>query len=176
MSVTRVVIGGKAVGLVDLEETFQEVKEAGLKDSELLKDLILEKVKVRNYLPSHMERVYREDLHEEFRVFTGELSGRRPAGSAGEVRLYGACCSSCAQLNAMVMQILSREGLRVDYQHITDVSEIARAGIITTPALAVAGSVILSGHVLPEKHLQRILLKAIEAAKEAGQCPEAIAE
>jgi len=164
MSVTRVVIGGKAVGLVDLEETFQVAKDAGLQDSELLKDLILEKVKVRNYLPPHMEKVYREDLHEEFRVFTGELSGRRPTGSVVEVRLYGASCSSCEQLDAMVMQVLSREGLRVDYQHVTDVSEIARAGVITIPALVVAGSVILSGHVLPEKQLQRILLKAIDAA------------
>jgi len=166
MSVMRVVIGGKAVGLVDLEEIFQEVKETGLQDSELLKDLILEKVKVRNYLPSLMERVYREDLHEEFRVFTGELSGRRPTGRAVEVRLYGASCSSCEQLDAMVMQVLSREGLRVDYQYVTDLSEIARAGIITIPALVVAGSVILSGQVLPEKQLQRILLKAIETAKD----------
>ena len=40
----------------------------------------------------------------------------------------------------------------------------ARAGILSTPALAVAGTVILKGQVPEAQRLQSILLQAIEKA------------
>ena len=165
MAVSRVVIGGNTVGIVGLEEIFQEVKASGQKDSELLKGVIMDKVKVKNYIPLQLEPTYREDLFEEFLVYTGELPGRRQASSVMEIRLYGSSCSRCEQLDAMVKDILSRQGLRVDYQYITDMRETALAGIITTPALVVAGKVVLSGQVPAEKHLESIFLKAIDAAE-----------
>jgi len=165
MALNRVIIGGNTVGLVDLEDIFAEVQTTAVKDSELMKDLILAKVKVKNYVPSRMESTYREELYEEFLVFTGALPVRRSANSAIDVRLYGTSCARCEKLDAMVKQILSQEGLRVDYQYLTDLREIAGAGIITTPALVVAGSIVLAGRVQSEKQLEIMLLEAIDAAK-----------
>lgn len=164
MAVSTVMIGGSAVGLVDLEDIFAAVRDAGLKESEELKDLILTKVKVKNYVPSRMEPVYREELFEEYLVFTGALPDRRSAAAAVEVRLYGAGCARCEKLDAMVTQILARHGLRVDYQYLTDLNAIARAGILSTPALVVAGTMILSGRVPSEKELESLILKALDQA------------
>lgn len=165
MAVSRIVIGGNTVGIIDLEEIFLEVKKGGQAESEFVKDLIMAKVKAKNYIPSRLEPTYRNDLYEEFLVFTGKSAARRKESSVIEVRLYGASCSRCEQLDAAVKHILSRERLRVDYQHITDMREIAGAGILGTPALAVAGTVVTSGQVLPEKQLEKALLEAIDAAK-----------
>lgn len=161
MAVSKVVIGGNTVGLIDLEEVFQEAREAGLKDHEHLKDFIVERVKVKNYVPSRLEPTYREDLLEEFLVLTGELPERKQTSSTVEIRLYGASCSRCEQLDVMVKNILSRHGLRVDYQYIADTGEIARLGVMAFPALAVAGKLVLSGQVPTERHLEETLLAAI---------------
>jgi len=165
MATSRVVIGGISVGIVDLEDIFAQVREATPQDTEQVKDLILDKVKVKNYIPARMEPLYREELYEEYLVFTGALPARRTGSSAVEVRLYGAGCSRCEKIDAVVKQILSRHGLRVDYQYLTDLKEIARAGIFATPALVVAGDMVVSGRVPSEKDLEDFLLKAIDKAE-----------
>ena len=163
MSVTKVTIGGNIVGIVDMEEIFQEVKAAGLNDKEHLKDLILDKVKAKNYIPSKAMPVYREDLYEEYLVFAGELPRRNPYGSKPEMRLFGACCSNCEKIDSMIKNILTRESIMVDYQYIMDMREIARAGIISTPTLMVNGSILLSGRVPAEKEMEKMLLSAIRS-------------
>jgi small redox-active disulfide protein 2 len=166
MAVSKVEIGGNPVGIIDLEDIFHEVRTEGPKDADHLKDLIMDKVKVKNYIPHHLEPAYREDLYEEYRVHTGELSARQRTCSTIEIRLYGSSCFRCEQLDAMVKEILSRAGIPADYQYITDMREIARAGIITTPALAVSGTVILMGQVPAENQLEKILLRAIDKGKD----------
>jgi small redox-active disulfide protein 2 len=161
MATSRVIIEGTSVGIVDLEDIFAHVRDAKIPDAEQVKDLILNKVKVKNYIPARMERLYREDLYEEYLVFTGALPARRPCRTVVEVRLYGAGCFRCEKIDAMVKQVLSRNGLRVDYQYITDLNSISRSGIMVTPALVVGGSVLLAGRVPTEKQLETMLLDAI---------------
>lgn len=166
MATSRAVIGGTSVGIVDLEDIFAEIRETALSDAEQVKDFILAKVKARNYIPPRMEPLYREELYEEYLVFTGALPERRSAGTALEVRLYGTACANCTKLDAMVKQILSQHGLRVDYQYRADLREIARAGILSVPALVVAGVIVLAGHVPSEQDLESRLLKAITSARD----------
>lgn len=169
MAISTVIISGSAVGLVDLEDIFAEVRDAGLTESEAVKDRILAKVKARNYIPPRMEPSYREELYEEYLVFTGVLPERRSAGTALDIRLYGTACANCTKLDVMVKQILSQHGLRVDYQYLTDMREIARAGILSAPALVIAGTMILAGRVPSEKELETMLLKALDHAKASTQ-------
>lgn len=167
MAVSRVMIAGSTVGLIDLEDIFREAQITGLKDGVLLKNLILAKVKTRNYIPARMEPIYREEVYEEYLVFTGALPERCSAGTAREVRLYGTSCANCTKLDAMVKQILSKHGLQVDYQYLTDLREIARAGILSAPALVVAGTMVLAGRVPSVKELETMLLKALDQAEKA---------
>ncbi len=164
MTVSRVVIGGRGIGIDGLEDVFQEVRSEGIGDMCALKDLILKKVKAMNYIPSGAESTYREDLYEEYLVFIGELSERKRSDKVVEVRLYGSSCYNCEKLDSMVRETLSRAGIPVDYDYVTDMREIARAGILSTPALAVAGTVILKGQVPEEHRLQNMLLQSIEKA------------
>lgn len=54
MTLSRVFIGGNSVGIVDLEDIFVRVREAKLPDAERVKDLILDKVRIKNYIPARM--------------------------------------------------------------------------------------------------------------------------
>lgn len=167
MSVIKIDIMGKLIGIIDLEEIFQEVKSAGAKDREQLKDLILAMVKEKNYIPHSQEKTYRDDLYEEYLVSIGELKERFRKNSAIAVRLYGASCYSCEKLDEMVMGTLSKAGIMVDYQYITDMREVAQAGIISTPALTVSGTVVVKGQVPAANQLEKMLLQAIEKARDA---------
>jgi len=166
MKVSMVTISGQIIGITGLEEIFQEVRSGGIGNADELKGLILNKVREMNYIPSSAEPAYREELYEEYLVFTGELAERKRTGSALEIRLYGSSCYNCEKLDSMVKEILSRAGIAADYLHVTDMREIARAGIIATPAITVAGTMILHGQVPEEKRLEEILFRAMEKAKE----------
>jgi small redox-active disulfide protein 2 len=165
VAVSRVIIGGRSIGITGLEDVFREVRSEGIRDIRALKDLILKKIKAMNYIPSSAESTYREDLYEEYLVFTGDLSERKRSSRVVEVRLYGSSCYNCEKLDSMVRETLSRTGTPVDYDYVTDMREIARAGILSTPALAVGGTVIIKGRVPEEDKLERMLLQAIEKTK-----------
>ena len=47
----QITIGGNAIGIIDLDEIFAEVKAADVKSDNTMKQLIMEKVKARNYVP-----------------------------------------------------------------------------------------------------------------------------
>jgi hypothetical protein len=168
VAVSRVFIGGKSIGITGLEEAFEQVRTQGLTDADALKDLIMEKITAANYIPSSVRQAYREDLYEEYLVFTGELSARRTGANAVEVRLYGSSCYNCEKLDAMVKETLSRAEKPVDYEYVTDMREIARAGVMSTPALAVAGTVIIKAQVPEEHRLRTMLLEAIDKAASGG--------
>ncbi len=164
MSISKVNIGGNSIGITGLEEIFGEVKAAGIGNEDDLKSLILKKVKARDYVPHSAETMYREDLYEEYLVFIGELAARKNRSTYVKIILYGSSCWNCERLDGMIMRILSRSGIQADYQHVTDMREIAGAGIVSIPALAVDGKVILKGQVPEENRLEGILLQAIEKA------------
>jgi hypothetical protein len=169
VAISRVNIGGNIIGITNLEDIFKDVESARIENIDNLKSLIIKKVKLKDYIPSSAESIYKEDLYEEYLVFTGKLRARKREKSSIEVRLYGSSCYNCERFDAMIKDILTRAGLLVDYQHITDLRELSRAGIISTPALAVNDKVILTGQVPAENRLETILLQAIEKAKTAEE-------
>lgn len=165
MATSRVEIGGRQVGIVDLEDIFREVSSAGIDDEERLTDLIMEKVARKNYIPRSQEGLYRKALYEEYLVSTGKLESRACESADIRVRLYGASCSRCELIDAVVRNVLSKAGERVDYEYVTDLSEMSGAGIVMTPALTVAGEVVVMGQVPPAGKIEEMVLKALGKAR-----------
>jgi len=64
------------------------------------------------------------------------------------------------------METLSKAGTVVDYQYITDMREVAQAGIMSTPALTVSGAVVVKGQVPAANQLEMMLLQAIDKVKD----------
>ena len=155
----QISIGGNTVGIIGLDEIFTEIKAADVKGANALKQLIFEKVKVKNYVPLQLEDMYREDLFDEYRVFTGQQQSRTRKPGVLEIRVYGPGCPRCEQLDRLVMEVIARKKLPVDYRYVKDIQEMIKLGIMGTPALVINGNLAAVGRVPNSRELEELLNK-----------------
>ena len=79
-------------------------------------------------------------------------------GGAG-VKVLGSGCTKCNQLEAAAKAALELLGMDTAIDHVTDFSQIAAYGVMSTPALVVDGKVVSYGKVLKTEELVKILQK-----------------
>lgn len=141
-------IGNTSIGLVGIEGAV-----AGLKKEMDGRDInstdagriLLETVKKRNYVPVSAEHKYLMALAELWdREFNGKIS---TAAHTSPVRILGPGCIRCMRLAEMVMDVLDKRGIPADIEHVRDLDEIWRYGVIQTPALVVGNRVLCSGRM-----------------------------
>lgn len=75
------------------------------------------------------------------------------------VKVLGSGCAKCNQLEASVKAALEQLGMDTNIEHVTDFSEIAAYGVMSTPALVVDGKVASFGKVLKVEEVVKILEK-----------------
>ncbi|MDD4493375.1 MAG: thioredoxin family protein [Eubacteriales bacterium] len=76
------------------------------------------------------------------------------------IKVLGSGCARCNQLEAAVKAALEQLGMDTTINHVTDFSQIAAYGVMTTPALVVDGKVVSYGKVLKTEEVVEILQKA----------------
>ncbi|HHV12317.1 MAG TPA: thioredoxin family protein [Clostridiales bacterium] len=81
------------------------------------------------------------------------------------VKILGSGCAKCNQLEAATKAALEQLGMDTTIHHVTDFSQIASYGVMTTPALVVDGKVVSYGKVLKTDEVVKILQKV---SKEQG--------
>ena len=74
-------------------------------------------------------------------------------------KVLGSGCSKCNQLEMATKAALEQLGMDTTIDHITDFSQIAAYGVMTTPALVVDGKVVSYGKVLKVDEVVKILQK-----------------
>lgn len=89
---------------------------------------------------------------------TMQAAGKSKSGSAS-VKILGSGCAKCNQLVANTLEALRTLGMNTAIDHITDFTQIAAYGVMTTPALVVDGEVISFGKVLKTDEVIAILKK-----------------
>lgn len=80
-------------------------------------------------------------------------------GGAG-VKVLGSGCAKCNALEAATKEALVQIGMDATIDHVTDFTQIAAYGVMTTPALVVDGKVVSFGKVLKKDEIIKILQKA----------------
>ncbi len=75
------------------------------------------------------------------------------------VKVLGSGCAKCNQLEAATKTALEQLGMDSTIDHVTDFSEIAAYGVMTTPALVIDGKVVSYGKVLKVDEVVKILQK-----------------
>ncbi|MBR0600038.1 thioredoxin family protein [Sinanaerobacter chloroacetimidivorans] len=75
------------------------------------------------------------------------------------VKVLGSGCAKCNQLEAATKSALQQLGMDTTIDHVTDFSQIAAYGVMTTPALVVDGKVVSYGKVLNTEEVVKILQK-----------------
>jgi small redox-active disulfide protein 2 len=76
------------------------------------------------------------------------------------VKILGSGCTKCNQLEVATKAALEKLGIDITAEHVTDFSEIAAYGVMSTPALVVDGKVLSYGKVLKVEEVVKIFQKA----------------
>lgn len=83
----------------------------------------------------------------------------RAKTEGASVKILGSGCAKCNQLEAATKSALQQLGMDTTVDHVTDFSQIAAYGVMTTPALVVDGKVVSFGKVLKAEEVMNILQK-----------------
>ena len=75
------------------------------------------------------------------------------------IKILGSGCAKCNQLETATREALRQLGMDTTIDHVTDFSQIAAYGVMTTPALVVDGKVVSFGKVLKTEEVVSILNK-----------------
>ena len=151
-----VFVGNTQVGLIGLEEIFEELKSRREESESILKEILVDRASKKNYFAPSIKQEYEEALLREFKKFLGEKVEEERGGFL-EVAILGPGCYSCNKLEQDVMAVLSESGIQAALNHITDPSLIAQYGVLSTPALVVNGKVKSKGAIPPKSMIKKWL-------------------
>jgi small redox-active disulfide protein 2 len=74
-----------------------------------------------------------------------------------DIKILGSGCVNCRNLEANTRQALEDMGIDAEIDHVTDEAEIVGWGVMSTPALVVDETVVVSGRVPSPGQLRQIL-------------------
>jgi small redox-active disulfide protein 2 len=141
-------IGGVSVGFVSLEQAVSRLRESDPSGSLTPVDAaskLLSHLEEKNYIPDSAREAYLEALAGIWAGKQGEDSESAPS-----IRILGPGCVSCNRLEQLVRQVLDEKRVAADIEHIHDLDEIWRYGVVQTPALVINDKVLCAGR-LPSK-------------------------
>lgn len=73
------------------------------------------------------------------------------------VKVYGPGCKRCETTEAMVKDAAAKLGVEVEVEKITDPKSIALAGVLSTPGIAIDGTLVHAGGLPDAAKLERWL-------------------
>lgn len=76
------------------------------------------------------------------------------------ILILGGGCANCQALERAVRAAMAELNIQEEVGHVTDFSQIAAYGVLTTPALVVDGQVLSAGQVLSVEQAKTLLAKA----------------
>lgn len=163
--VTQIRVGKHMTGIIGLKSAMAEAvtRCKGMTDEQIGRAL-LEVLAKSNYIEARLADEYARAFVREYNKHIG-----RPVTDTAEqelcVKVIGPGCAQCDQLEHEVMAVLSENGISARLEHVRDVAEIARLGVMGVPALLINNRVKAVGSVPPR---QKIKAWIIQAAEESG--------
>ena len=78
---------------------------------------------------------------------------------SGGITVLGSGCAKCNALEEATREALAELGMDTAIDHVTDFTQIAAYGVMTTPALVVDGKVVSYGKVLKKDEAKALIQK-----------------
>jgi len=83
-------------------------------------------------------------------------------------RDFGSGCPRCFETERRARQAVKLAGIEAAVTHVTDVRALAQRGVLATPAVAIDGTVKLSGTLPSVQELVKLFINHLAAAESAG--------
>ena len=157
---SQIWVGEDKIGLRGLKEAIEEIAQShpNRTDAEI-QNALLERLSEKNYIASCARKEYGEAFLREFRKFLGQPHEDVPTKGLNIVVL-GPGCYQCDRLEQTVKQALSEMNLPASVEHVTEIKEIAKFGVVKTPALMINDKFVATGTVPSVKKVKELLGKS----------------
>ena len=74
-----------------------------------------------------------------------------------KIKVLGSGCSKCEALLAVTKEAVQHLGIDAEIEYVTDFAQIARYGVMSTPALVVDEKVVSAGRVRKASQIESFL-------------------
>jgi hypothetical protein len=158
--VMQIRVDSISVGIVGLKEIVEDMaREYAERTDDEVRGELFERLSKRNYLPEKQKDSYSKAFLREFKRFL-KKPYEEEAFQGLEVKILGAGCYQCNKLEQDLMAAMAQLDLRGAVEHVRDIKEIGKYGIMGTPALIINGKVRCVGKVPLKSKLVEWLMKA----------------
>ncbi|HOJ50976.1 MAG TPA: thioredoxin family protein [Syntrophales bacterium] len=163
--VRQIRIKGNLVGIIGLDRVLEEVStQVRTASEEEIGAEMIKRLEKENYIPSRLRDEYQAAFVREYKKFTGQEVAEERTGGL-EVLILGPGCAQCDQLEEDCRNVMAELGLPGAIEHVAEVKEIARYGVMGVPALLINGKVLSVGRVPPKSKIREWLVEAAQREK-----------
>ncbi len=158
--VTQIKVAGQPVGIIGLKDALKEIEGhcEGMSD-EKIRDELTKRLSKSNYLPDRVKAAYGDSFLREFKKLIG-APYEDEASDGLDVKILGPGCANCDRLEMEVMAAMSELKLPGSIDHVIDIKEIGKYGVMGTPALVINGQIKSVGRVSPRAQIKEWLKSA----------------
>lgn len=71
-----------------------------------------------------------------------------------KITVYGPGCAKCKETEKRIRQVVESSGTEATVSHATDFAEMAKAGVMMTPAVSVNGVIKKTGSIPSEEEIR----------------------
>lgn len=167
--ITQIRIGQHMTGIIGLKEALAEVvsRDTGLNDEQIGTSL-LEILSKQNYIETGLTDVYKKAFVDAYKKHIG-APVTETSGHALQIKVLGPGCPQCDRLEMELMSVMSQTGIAAELEHVRDLAEIARFGVMGSPALIIDGKVMAVGSVPSRERIKTWVVQAAQKASSTYQ-------
>jgi len=158
--VSQVRVGEFTAGIIGLKSVLKDMAAewAEKPDAQVAAELV-ERLSVKNYIPERAKVSYGMAFLREFKKFIGKPFEDEPFEQL-EIKILGPGCANCDRLEREVMEAVSELNLPAGIDHIRDIREIGKYGVMGSPAVVINGKVKAVGRVPMRNEIKKWLKEA----------------
>jgi len=164
--VVQIRVGKHMTGIIGWKAALAEAAERckAMSDEQVGK-VFMDILSRRNYIPDNVAHLYEEAFVREYKKSLG-LPVVEAETEQVQVKVLGRGCQRCDRLEQEVMAVLDETGIIAELEHVRDIAEIGRYGVMGTPALVIDGKVKVVGSVPPKSKLTEWIKQAAGQRKQ----------
>ncbi len=152
----QITVGKNKIGIIGLYSAIDDVaKDFPKKNDDLLMDELIKKLSKKNYIPDSAKNEYGKAFIREYKKHL-DLDYEEEVMSGLEIKVLGEGCARCEALMGNIINILNKNSIAADVEHIRDIKEISRYGVMGTPALVINNKVVSAGNTPSDKKLLKL--------------------
>ncbi len=158
--VSQIRVDDYSVGIMGLKSALEEMAEPyGQEPDQAVTDALLNRLSQKNYIPPKARTAYGKAFLREFKKYVGKpYEASVPSGI--DIKVLGPGCPQCDGLEQELMAVVSQIQIAASIEHVQDMKEIGRWGVMGTPALVINGRVKSVGKIPPRAKLIQWLEEA----------------